>query len=382
MTTERESRGRRILVAILGLLACIAITISATAVWVHQTALNTDRYVSIVSGVASDPEVVEEVSTRLAQRVTDGIVNRVDLPPVVVPLLENWLQEQVASFMASEVFADGWTAANRAAHSALVRLLRSEAVLPEEPVTISVAELVAIGIERLQEAGVIPDDVQLPDPSDSAAVEAIRQILADRLNIEIPPDFGEITLARSERLETARQLVRIFDIVTVVSVLAAVVLVVLTVWLARNRLRALLLLGLGTALALLAAVGSTSVISGLVVNAVADTGATATIGALVNALLGDLATVLVLVLVAGALTILAIVLISRDPSPAEAMAVASPAPVPWPPPRTDGEPPTPAPPPAAASETPSPAPVEPAPKARARKPSAKPAAKKPRTTKG
>jgi hypothetical protein len=330
MTTERSSRGRSVLVAVLGILACIAITISATTLWVHQTALNTDRYVSVVSRVASDPAVIQEVSTNLADRVTDRIVDRVELPPVVVPLLESWLQEQIASFMASEAFADGWTAANRAAHSALVRILRSEAILGEEPVTISVAELLVIAIDRLQEAGVIPADVELPDRSDSEAVEAIRQILAERLDIDLPPGFGEITLVRSERLETARQLVRVFDIVTVVSILVAIALVALTIYLARNRLRAVLLLGIGAAVALLAAVAATGAISSTVAGALAEAGARGTLGAMLSALLADLATALVLVLVFGTLTVLAVLYVGRQPSPAAAMAVASPYPAPWP----------------------------------------------------
>jgi hypothetical protein len=330
MTTERPSRGRSALVAVLGILACTAITISATTVWVHQTALNTDRYVSVVSRVAADQAVIEEVSTNLADRVTDGIVDRVELPPVVVPLLESWLQEQIASFMASEAFADGWTAANRAAHSTLVRILRSEAILGEEPVTISVAELLVIAIDRLQEAGVIPADVELPDPSDSEAVEAIRQILAERLDIDLPPGFGEITLVRSERLEAARQLVRVFDIVTVVSVLVAIALVALTIYLARNRLRAVLLLGLGAAVALLAAIAATGAISSTVAGALAEAGVRGTLGAMLNALLADLAAALVIVLVFGAVTVLAVLYLGRQPSPAAAMAVASPYPAPWP----------------------------------------------------
>jgi hypothetical protein len=299
-------------------------------VWVHQTALNTDRYVSVVSRVAADPAVIDEVSTNLADRVTDRIVSRVELPAFVVPLLESWLQEQIASFMASEAFADGWTAANRAAHSTLVRILRSEAVLGEEPVTISAAELLVIAIDRLQEAGVIPADVELPDPSDSEAVEAIRQILAERLDVEVPPDFGQITLVRSERLETARQLVRIFDIVTVVSVLVAIALVALTIYLARNRLRAVLLLGIGAAVALLVAIAATGAISSTVAGALAEAGVRGTLGAMLSALLADLAAALVIVLVFGTLTVLAVLYVGRQPSPAAAMAVASPYPAPWP----------------------------------------------------
>jgi hypothetical protein len=231
--------------------------------------------------------------------------------------------------MASEAFADGWAAANRAAHSALVRILRSEAVLGDEPVTISVGQLLVIAIERLQEAGIVPDDVELPDPSDSTAVSAIREILAERLDIDIPPDFGQITLVRSERLEMARQFVRILDAVTVATVIVALVLVLLTIWLARNRPRAVLLLGIGATVALLIGMASTSLIGGLVVNALAEAGATNTIGALVNALLGNLASALLIVLVIAVLTTLGILLIGREPSPAEAIAAASAYPLPW-----------------------------------------------------
>lgn len=369
------------LVATLGVLACLAITLSAATLWVHQTALNTDRYVEVVSRVATDPEVIEEVSTNLADRITDGVVDRVDVPAFVPPLLESWLQEQIARFMASEAFADGWAAANRAAHSALVRALRSEAVLGEEPVTISVGQLLVIAIERLQEAGIVPDDVQLPDPSDSTAVSAIREILAERLDIDIPPDFGQITLVRSERLETARQFVRILDAVAVATVVVALVLVLLTIWLARDRIRAVLLLGIGSIAALLLGVASTSLIGGLVVNALAEAGATNTIGALVNALLGNLASALVVVLVIALLATIGILLIGREPSPAEAMAFASTVPMrpadaargatpPPPPAATSGEETT-----ATPMEPPANAPAPARPKSSAAKPKSKPAAK-------
>jgi hypothetical protein len=313
----------------------------------------------------------------------------------VVPLLESWLQEQIASFMASEAFADGWTAANRAAHSTLVRILRSEAILGEEPVTISVAELLVIAIDRLQEAGVIPADVELPDPSDSEAVEAIRQILAERLDVEVPPDLGQITLVRSERLETARQLVRIFDIVTVVSVLVAIALVALTIYLARNRLRAVLLLGIGAAVALLVVIAATGAISGTVAGALAEAGVRGTLGAMLSALLGDLAAALVVVLIFGALTVLAVVYVGRQPSAAAAMAVASPYPAPWPTPadpevsepRAQATPPAAAPPTAPATAMQAPpagitaGPPAKAPAKRSTKPPAKKAAKpRPKST--
>jgi hypothetical protein len=333
MTAPQSSRARRVLVVILGILACVAITLSATTLWLHQAALNTDRYVSIVTKVAADPEVVEEVSTNLAER----LVSRIEIPQLVKPLIQDWLQERIATFMESEGFADAWANANRAAHTALVRILRSDAVLPEEPVTISIRELLVIGVERLQEVGVIPGDIELPDLSDNDAVQRIREVLAERLDVELPEDFGQITIVRPARLEMARQFVRIFDFITVTSVLLTVGLIALTIFLARNRLRAVLLLGIGAAVALLAAIAATGAISSAVAGALAEAGARGTLGAMLSALMSDLAVAFVIVLVIGAVTVLAIQYVGRQPSPAAAMAVASPYPAPFPPPAAEPE---------------------------------------------
>ncbi|RPH32263.1 MAG: hypothetical protein EHM90_06825 [Chloroflexi bacterium] len=325
MTTGKPSRGRTVLVVILGILACIAITLSATTLWVHQIVLNTDRYVSVVSRVAADSEVVEEVSTNLAERV----VEKIEIPRLVKPLLQNWLQEQIATFMETDAFADGWAAANRAAHTALVRILRSDSVLPDEPVTISVSQLLVIGIEKLQEVGVVPDDLQLPDPADSGGAERIREILVERLNLDIPSDFGQITIVRPARLEMARQLVRIFDLVTLASVLLAVGLVALTIYLSRNRRRAVLFLGIGVAIAVLAAMASTAAIGSIVGSALAEAGARGTLGAILSALLGTLASALTVLLVFGAVAALGAWVMRRSPTPPQmALAPADTVPIP------------------------------------------------------
>lgn len=366
VTNGKPSRGRTVLVAILGILACIAITLSATTLWVHQIALNTDRYVSVVSRVVADPDVVAEVSTNLADRVVD----RIEIPQLVKPLIQNWLEEQIATFMATDSFADGWAAANRAAHSALVRILRSDAILPDEPVTISVAQLLVIGIERLQEVGVIPADIQLPDPSESGAAEAIRQVLVERLNLDIPADFGQVTIVRPARLEMARQFVRIFDFVTVASLILAIGLVAVTIYLARDRVRAILFLGIGATIAVLAAIGATGAISAFVARALAEAGARNTLSAILNAMLGNLASALLFILVFGLVAVFAAFVVGRSPSPPQlAVAPAGSAPI--------------APAPAAAVVPPTPPTGTPAQSAAkpAAKPVTKPPAKRTRTKK-
>lgn len=308
VTETMPSRGRNILVGTLGVLACIVITLSATTLWVHQVALNTDRYVTVVTRTATNPEVVDEISGRLA----DQIVEQFDIPRLVKPLIGNWIQEQLAAFMETDLFSDAWGAANRVAHTALVALLRGDSRLDsmDGELTIGVLPAVIIAMERLQEVGLIGDDVELPDPSDIDAATVVREIIADRLGIDLPPDFGEVPLVRLHRLETARQLVTVFDVITVASLVIAAVLAALTIWLAHNRRRAVLRLGLGTAAAVLVVQLLALLLSQVVADSLAQDG-TPILGAIAGALISNLALALTVVLVLAIVVAVATIVVGK-----------------------------------------------------------------------
>jgi hypothetical protein len=180
----------------------------------------------------------------------------------------------------------------------VVALLRGDSRLDssDRELTIGVLPVVIVGLERLQEVGLIPDDVDLPDPSDADASTVIRGLLADRLGIDLPPDVGEVPLVRMSRLETARQLVTVFDIITVVSLLLAAVLAALTVWLAHDRRRAVLFLGIGTAITVVVVQLLALLLSGAVADSMARDG-TPVLGAIVGALISNLALALTVVLI-------------------------------------------------------------------------------------
>ncbi len=318
MTEPKPSRGRNILVGILGVLACIAITLSASILWIHQVALNTDRYVTVISRVATDTQVVEEVGGRLADQIVDRVDDEFDIPRLVRPLLRDWIAEQIGAFMGTDVFTDAWAAANRVAHTAAVGLLRRDSPLDSSDgeLSISVLPVVIVGLERLQETGILPDDLELPDPSDVGEGEVIREFIADRLGIDLPPDFGEVPLVRMSRLESVRQLVRSFDLITVIGVAVAVVLTALTVWLARDRRRAVMLLGLGTAAAVLVVQVITLILSQAVETSLADDG-TPILAAIVGALISNLALALTVVLILGVIAAAgAVAMGRRKPEPA------------------------------------------------------------------
>jgi hypothetical protein len=305
---------RRGLIIALGVIACLSITLATTTVWVHQVALNTDRYVKVVTNVATDPAVVEELSAKLA----DDVIDRFDPPRLVRPLIHDWIQGKIAAFMGSDAFLTAWAEANRAAHTALVKILRSDAVIdPDTTVNLDVLAAMGIAAQRLQEVGIIPDDVDLSG-NNPAALRAAVTAAAERLGIDLPASFGQVPLLRAAQLERARQLVTIFDWVTVGAVLVAAALVALTIWLSRNRLRAAIYVGFGAAVAALLAQLAIAGIGDAVVSAIAADGAHATVGAMLSSLIGSLTMALVWVLVLGAGVAIAAAMIQRRTTDAPA----------------------------------------------------------------
>ena len=69
----------------------------------------------------------------------------------------------------------------------------------------------------------------------------------------LPPDFGTIQLVKADRLLAARSYVQAFDIIVVALIVLSVLLVALALWLARDRRRMVVYLGLGTLIAFLIA---------------------------------------------------------------------------------------------------------------------------------
>src|SRR6266480_2633703 len=60
-------------VGFLVVLAGLAFALTAIAGWTHQTALDANRFVAVVTGATSDPQVIESIGTRLADQVTERL---------------------------------------------------------------------------------------------------------------------------------------------------------------------------------------------------------------------------------------------------------------------------------------------------------------------
>ncbi|MER5733879.1 hypothetical protein ABT084_37055 [Streptomyces sp. NPDC002138] len=239
--------------AVLITITCILVPVSLLTVWVHDIVLDTGRYVSTVSPLASDPAI----EAAAVHRITEAADVRVDGAQVTADLAK-WLEGQglpprvgtavkalgpqldsaadaavskvATRFVESDRFETVWTTANRAAHSAVVHALTGEG-------------RGAVGVE----GGTVTLDV-------GAAVENVKQDLV-KAGLspaeKIPEVNKQMVLFQSDELGKIRGAVHLLDVVGNWLPVLTVVLGAIGVLLARRRRRALVTVTLGAAAACL-----------------------------------------------------------------------------------------------------------------------------------
>ncbi|MFI1380405.1 hypothetical protein [Embleya sp. NPDC020886] len=250
---HRGSRAGRIAMsivsAVLITLTCVLVPVSLITVWVHDIVLNTDRYVSTVAPLASNPAI----EAAIADRITEAVDVRVDGKQVTSDLAA-WLESQglpprvgnavkslapqlddaatqaahkaATRFAQSDRFETVWKSANRTAHSALDHALtgkgRGAVGVDEGTVTLDVGAAVDSVKQDLVNAGVSPAD-------------------------KIPDVDKQMVLVQSDKLKKFRNAAHALDVLGNWLPIIAVVLGAIGVLLARRRRRALVTTALGAA---------------------------------------------------------------------------------------------------------------------------------------
>jgi hypothetical protein len=189
------SRGRRRTVKALVVLGSVLAFLSVFAIWVERQALNTDDWVETSDRLIQD----ETIRAAVGNYLVDQLYANVDVEKELKSILPGDTKElagpvsgglrQFAGDGANELLKtstaqDLWEDANRTAHEELVAVLEEKegAVSTEEgTVTLKLGTLVT---NLADQVGIGAD-------------------LAERL----PPDAGEVTILRSDQLDTAQNIV-------------------------------------------------------------------------------------------------------------------------------------------------------------------------------
>lgn len=318
------TRVRSGLVGLLFVLACLSITVGTVAVWAHQTLLVTDRFVAVTDRVVAEPNVQALVADRLASEVVTAadVQGRIAgvLPPnqavLAVPLtsaMEGFIDKRLTAFFATERAQAAFQTAIRFSHERIVKLLRNDSDFVDVNGTTATIDLLPVAVEGLrvlQEEGILPASIVLPDVTDPAGRDATIANLESRLGRDLPDDFALIPIANAKGLASAQAAVHAFDIVTAVLVILAVVFCVATILLSGRRLRMVALLAIGTVVSLIIArLLVRAAVEGLVGSLAAGDGATAK--EIITDLVSDLASWSWVLVLVGIVVAVAAVLLAR-----------------------------------------------------------------------
>jgi hypothetical protein len=273
--SARYGRTRSIAVGLFFFLTCLSLILATTTWWLHDTVLETDRFVALTADLASNPEV----QAALVESTVTQVDEALGLGPVGSYVVAGIARE----VYASDAFAKIWEGLMSVVHSQVVQVLRGDsnlAQVEDGQIVVNLFPVIDVVLEKVNSldlviAGnpiVVPDITNPDDPTGS------REELSAALGRELAPTFGVIPIAPSAKLETAQRYVTIFDALTVALWVITGLLALLTLALARRRLRMVALLGIGGLVALLAARLVIASVADGIATAVAEGGPGAIIG--------------------------------------------------------------------------------------------------------
>jgi hypothetical protein len=259
-STDPPETQHRIKVRILLVLASILAFLAIFTSWVDRQALDTNEWVSTSDKLLEDEAISDAVATyavdQLYANVDVTAVIKQRLPPDLQPFsapasagIRQFATQAAQQAIESPRVQQAWSDANQIAHRQLVSILKgnNEAVSSQNgKVVLNLRPLV----------------LQLAD----------RIGLKKQLNERLPPDVGQLEVADSKDLDTARTVVKIIVGLAWLFTFGSVALFGLAAYLAKGR-RWMVVLGYGLGLiaAGLAAIAVRSALKGLFVDSLSNT---------------------------------------------------------------------------------------------------------------
>jgi len=262
---RRRRPFRRGVVGVLAVVCCLLVVLSTTVVWAHRTLLNTDTFVGTVSPVLANPAVDSAVATRATNQLfaelnLDARLHAA-LPPKVAfaaaPMTnatKGYVAGELTKVLESPKFQTIWAETVRSTHEDLVAVLRGQST---KVLTTAHGYIILNTVPALNQAlgrvsglasNLTGKQVTLPTITTVELPQSAIDKLSEALGVQLPSNFGQITLVRSKDLAVAQRGVRAFDRLTIVLPLLTLALIALTLWLSLARRRTLIQLMVGTLL--------------------------------------------------------------------------------------------------------------------------------------
>ncbi len=233
-------------------------------IWSTRTALNSDRFAKAVESTLDDERVTEALTTYITGQITTVIdleqIAR-DLIPgdrdlLAAPLAkeaENFISTRVAAIVGSDQFVSWFTELVSRAHDLAIHIAKGESgpVINAEDgsVVINVAPAIAAVLTQLGADGLVDRLADMPTLEENPQLETVLTRIATALNIQIPENFGQITVMQGDTLTRVQDTFRSFRALVWVLVILSIVLAVGAVLISKDRRKAGIDLGLGVIVA-------------------------------------------------------------------------------------------------------------------------------------
>ncbi len=268
----QRHRARSIVATVLGVLTVLVLVISVVAVWARATVLRRQPVADLVGDALAEPDV----QAALAQKITDEVFSAVDVQARLTALLPDQLdrfagtiaggaeaavERAVTQVLSREDVQQVIVTIVERAHDRLIRLLEGDGLshgisVANGTITLNLLPLVGRGLTEVKSFGLL-DNVTVPElAADGDPDQQIAQ-LSQALGRPLPAGFGQLVVYQSDSVDHAQSQVqaaqRIFALAqraVWLIVILWIVLAAATILVAPRRWRAALLLGLGTAGAL------------------------------------------------------------------------------------------------------------------------------------
>ncbi len=337
--TERTLRARSVSAWVAGLIAVLAVVLALLTVWTFRTLNNTDLFVDRVGSIIEQPEVAAAIGDAAAAELVDALdleKRLSDALPQEVAIAagpisnaaQGYLAQGAAALVESDAFQAAWDASLAAGHRVTIGILSGSdrtaientdgtIVLNLTPV---VNSLVADGADFLSE--LLDRDVNAPELTGDdidAAIAALEQ----QLGTDVPTDFGQIVLFQSADLASAQQAYQVARTSAWLAPLAALVMVLIALAVAPNRVRTGLGIAIGVALGMLLVALALQPLQTSVLNAVADDGLQNAVAAGFSTVLSSLRSGIVVITVVGVIAAGLMFLTGRSSAAARGRDVVS-----------------------------------------------------------
>ncbi len=327
LASQRAPRLRTGIAAFLVVAALLGVLVSALALWAHTVVFDTAAYVRVVAPVAGDPEVRADVAEYVAARAVQAVDLEARLEdalpaeaglaaPALTRALQQFLVDEVESFLATDLAQRLWASVNRLAHEQLLSALQDDnrfVTVGRADVKLDLLPLVAVALQKLEDRipGLLGKDVTLPRIDPATAPGDIRTLLQDALGRELPADFGSVTLLRGDAGYEARRALKLFNDLVIVVVVLTAALVAASLLVSVRRWRTALWLGLGALVAFAAARVVEVQLERAAVGAIKSQGGAAVARSVLGSAIASLNGFLVWIAVAGVIVAVAAFLAGR-----------------------------------------------------------------------